>query len=193
MNSNMVWGGGEKWHYETACHFRDLGFEVMVITNNNSELIHKLVNQNGIILKSVRISNSSFLNPFKILHIRSLLKKYDISAIFLGLPIDVKLGGLAAKSAGLKKIIYRRGAAVPVKDSILNRFLFRSVLTDIITNSRDIKNKIFQNNQRLIDERKIHIIYNGIGLQLWPKPETIAGSGKLEKALKHECIINNLE
>ena len=237
MNSNMVWGGGEKWHYKTACHFRDLGYAVMVITNRESELYHKLEVQKGILLESARISNLSFLNPFKIFHIRNLLKKQDISTVFLGLSIDVKLGGLAAKFAGLKNIIYRRGAAVAIKDSLLNRFLFRSVLTSIICNSREIRNKIFQNNPRIIDERNVHIIYNGIDPQLWSKPETfkredknsqslilgnagrlveqkgqvyliriakqlkekqvdfmlyIAGSGKLEKSLKHECIKNNL-
>lgn len=238
MNSNMVWGGGEKWHYETACHFRDLGFAVMVITNKKSELHNKLEDQKGILLKSAQISNISFLNPFKIFHLRNLLKKQDISTVFLGLSTDVKLGGLAAKFAGVRNIIYRRGAAVPVKNSFLNRFLFRSVLTGIITNSREIRNKIFQKNPRIMDERNVHIIYNGIDPQKWSKPETftrkdkssqslilgnagrlveqkgqdyliriakqlkekhvdfmlyIAGSGKLEKSLKHECIKNNLE
>ena len=80
MNSNMVWGGGEKWHYETASHFRDLGYAVIVITKKNSELHQKLEDQNGIVLESVRISNFSFLNPFKILHIINLLKMHDFLA-----------------------------------------------------------------------------------------------------------------
>ena len=80
MNSNMVWGGGEKRHYETACHFRDLGYAVMVITNKKSELHQKLEDQNGMVLESVRISNFSFLNPFKILHIINLLKMHDFLA-----------------------------------------------------------------------------------------------------------------
>ena len=29
MNSNRVWGGGEKWHYETACFFDQLGYSVI--------------------------------------------------------------------------------------------------------------------------------------------------------------------
>ena len=167
MNSNVVWGGGEKWHYEAACHFRDLGFAVMVITNEKSDLQRRLEDQEGIILKSIRISNGSFLNPFKIFHIRNLLKEHKITAIFLGLSIDVKLGGLAAKKAGIKNIIYRRGAAVPIKNSFLNRFLFRSVLSGVITNSRDIRTKIFQNNPRIIDEGKVHVIYNGVDPGLW--------------------------
>ena len=183
MNSNMVWGGGEKWHYEAACHFRDSGYAVMVITNEKSDLYKKLEGQEGIILQSVRISNLSFLNPFKILHISKILKKHDISAIFLALSIDVKLGGLAAKYAGIKNIIYRRGAAVPIKNSFFNRYLFGSVLTNVITNSQDIRNKIFQKNPGIIDERKVSIIYNGVDPDLWNKQEASGGENKKQKLI----------
>ena len=110
---------------------------------------------------------------------------YQLS--FWALPIDVKLGGLAAKYAGITNIIYRRGAAVPIKNSFLNRFLFRSVLTGVITNSREIRSKIFQNNPRLIDERKIHIIYNGVDPQLWSKQDDI---NREESSSKHLILGN---
>jgi glycosyltransferase involved in cell wall biosynthesis len=179
----MVWGGGEKWHYKTACHFRDMGYAVMVITNRNSELHHKLRDQEGILLESVRISNLSFLNPFKILYVRMLLKKQNISSIILGLPIDLKVGGLAAKIAGLKNIIYRRGAAIPITDSFFNRFLFRSILTNVITNSREIRNQIFHNNPQIINESKVHIIYNGVDPELWSRRDAIREADKNDKCL----------
>lgn len=183
MNSNMAWGGGEKWHFKTACHLRDLGFRVMVITNKQSELYKKLLDEKDIILKSVGISNLSFLNPFKVLYIRSLLKKQAISSVFLGLSIDVKLGGFAAKLAGVRNIIYRRGAAVPVKNSVLNRIIFRSVLTAIVTNSEDIRKKLFQNNPKISAENKVHTIYNGVDLHAWPKPKTIEEKFRDKKML----------
>jgi len=187
MNSNMVWGGGEKWHYEAACHFRDLGFEVMVITNEKSALHHRLEDQEGILLKSVRITNQSIFNPFKIVHIRNILEENKISAIFLGLSIDVKIGGLAAKKAGINNIIYRRGAAVPIKNSLLNRYLFRSVLSKVITNSGDIRSKIFQNNSRIVDERKVQIVYNGVDPALWSNQ----GSKGKKKESSHKLILGN--
>lgn len=183
MNSNNVWGGGEKWHSEAACHFRDLGYEVSVITNKESELYQKLKVEKGIVLESVRLTNLSFLNPCKIFRIRKILKKQDVSAIILGLPIDVKVGGIAAKFAGIKKIIYRRGAAVPIRNSFSNRFLFHSILTGIITNSREIRNKIFQNNPQIIDEGKVHIVYNGIEPQGWTNKETAAEDNSNSKRL----------
>lgn len=182
MNSNLVWGGGEKWHHEMACHFRDLGYSVLVITNRKSELYQRL-DQKGILLESFRVYNLSFLNPVKIILIRNLLKKHKITCIFLGLSTDAKLGGLAAKTAGIKNIIYRRGTALPIRNSIINRFLFRSVLTYIITNSRDIKEKIFAQNNRIIDERKVHVIYNGVDTQLWPRHETPARQNERNKKL----------
>lgn len=238
MNSNMVWGGGEKWHYETACYFHDKGYDVTVITNRGSELFRKLNVVDGIRVKSIRITNFSFLNPLKFFQLVGLFRRLNISAVFLGLSTDVKLGGIAAKRAKLKHIIYRRGSAVPVKNSILNRYLFQFVLSGIITNSQEIKDKIFQKNPGIIDEKKVHIVYNGIRPRSWltqkdvvsnvSKSEKlilgnagrlveqkgqiyliqiarqlkdqgvdfkmfIAGSGKLEKSLKQDCLSNNLE
>lgn len=183
MNSNMVWGGGEKWHYETACYLDEMGYSVMVITNKNSELFLKLRGHKSILLKSASISNFSFLNPFRLFYIKKLFQGNNIYAVFLGLSIDVKLGGLAAKRAGLDHIIYRRGSAIPVRNSIVNRFLFRSVLTRIITNSQEIKQNIFKKNPNIIDESKVQIIYNGINLKKWPNLEFFRSSREEQPCL----------
>jgi glycosyltransferase involved in cell wall biosynthesis len=62
----------------------------------------------------------------------------------------------------VKKIIYRRGSPVFVRNTLMNRLLFRHVLTDIIANSDQIKRNILQNNPKLTDDGKITIIYNGV-------------------------------
>ncbi len=237
MNSNEVWGGGEKWHLDMASYLHDLGYFVVVITNKNSELYLRLKGKDGILLKPLRVSNYSFLNLHKLHHISTLFRNYRINTVILGLSNDVKLGGLAAKRAGVKQIIYRRGTALPVRNSFLNRYLFRSVLTRIIANSEDVMNNIYKNNKNIIDRRKISIIYNGVNLQKWSGDQNfnkgieqndtivlgnagrlveqkgqvylieiakklkeqniafklyIAGSGPLEKKLKHTCRKNLL-
>ncbi len=171
MNSNEVWGGGEKWHLDMASYLHDFGYFVMVVTNRNSELYLKLKGKQGILLKTVRVSNFSFINPYKLVFIRNLYRKHHITTVILGLSNDVKLGGLAAKLAGVQSIIYRRGTALPVRNTLLNKYLFRRVLTKIISNSEDVMNNIFKNNRNLIDRSKVSIIYNGVNLQKWA-PET---------------------
>lgn len=238
MNSNKVWGGGEKWHYETARYLLEHGYPVAVVANHGSEFFNKVAEHPEIILRSYRINNFSFLNPFMIFRLRKWMVRNNVKAVVLGLSIDVKLGGLAAKLAGVDHIIYRRGSAVPVKNSVLNRFLFSRVLTKVITNSKEISKSIFRQNRAIIDPNNVEIIYNGINLENWPDPVYfmngenengvlklgnagrlveqkgqeyliriakrlkdagipfrlfIAGSGRLEKKLKAQCLHDNLE
>lgn len=168
MNSNRVWGGGEKWHYETACYLDEIGYSVLVVTNKNSELYHRLKGHSNISVIAKRITNVSCFNPFKLYFLKKQFRRHHVYAIILGLSKDMKLGGLAAKMAGMEHIIYRRGSAIPVKNSLLNRYLFHRVLTQIITNSREIKSNIFKKNPKIIEDERVRIIYNGINLQAWP-------------------------
>lgn len=165
FNSNKVWGGGEKWHYEMALHLAKKGFGVFAVTNRKSDLFYRLSKHPEIHVFSYRLGNISFLNLIKVLMIYRFYRKNKIDAVVLGLSGDVKIGGIAAALAGVKKIIYRRGTALPVKNTRLNRFLYRHVLTDVISNSEEIKRGILQ-NKNLVAEKQVHTIYNGIDTSL---------------------------
>jgi glycosyltransferase involved in cell wall biosynthesis len=183
MNSNRVWGGGEKWHYETACYLSRLGYSVMVVANKNSDLGKRLKDHPEITVKEMRITNIGFLNPFRLFLLTRLFRNNSVSAVILGLSTDVKLGGPAARLAGVKHIIYRRGSAVPVKSSLMNRFLFRRVLTKIITNSLEIRKNIFKGNSNIIEDEKVMILYNGVDLTQWPPSGYFRNNGEQRKEL----------
>jgi len=161
FNTCKIWGGGEKWHHDIALKFRDKGYDVVVCTNVGSELSSRL-KQTAIPVFEINISNLSFLNPFKLYRIYRFFNTQQIDTVILGLPSDVKSGGIAAKLAGVQKIIYRRGTALPVKNSLLNKFIFKYVVTNVITNSLEIKRKFLEHNPNLFPTKNIHVIYNGI-------------------------------
>ena len=161
FNSNKAWGGGEKWHFSTAHMMKERNMEVTVFAQPDCELIRRTRNA-GISSVACRVSNISFLNPVKVIRLTRIFRKLHLQALILNLPSDVKIAGIAARLAGIKKIIYRRGSPVPVKNSLMNRFLFRYVLTDIIANSNLIKKNILLNNPLLVRNSKIRIIHNGI-------------------------------
>jgi glycosyltransferase involved in cell wall biosynthesis len=161
INSNKEWGGGEKWHFEFAHRLSKAGYQVFAITNPDTDLYFKL-KASGLPVLSLKITNLSFLNPCKIFQIYRFFKKNHIQLAIFGLSSDLKIGGIAAKLARFKKILYRRGSAVPVKNSWLNRFLFKHVLTGVIVNSLEIKRALLQNNPDLIDQNKIYLLYNCI-------------------------------
>lgn len=162
-NSTKAWGGGEKWHLDMATRLHQKGHKIIVISGKNTPLSQNL-KKTAIKLYQVNLENSSFLNPFKIAKIFKILRYENVLTIIMNLPRDMKVAGIAAKLAGLENIIYRRGSAIPIKNRLFNRFLFKNIVTEIIANSEETKRTVLQNNQTLFPAEKIHVIYNGIDL-----------------------------
>ena len=161
FNTAIPWGGGEKWHFEMAKHLHESGQPVVIFCHKKSVLFEKTKAHN-IPYKTISNSNTSFLNPLKLLLFSKLLQKYQIGTLVLNLSQDVKSGGIAGKLAGVQRIIYRRGSAIPVKNSILNRFLYKNIIDEILVNSKATLECILQNNTTLFPKNYIKVIPNGI-------------------------------
>jgi glycosyltransferase involved in cell wall biosynthesis len=161
FNSTNVWGGGEKWHLDAAVACVNNGHDVLLAGNRQSELLTRAKRLN-LRTKSFKITNLSFLNPLKLLTVSSFLKKEQFDVIILNFSKDLKLAAPGARLAKIPRIIYRRGLAVPIKNTFLNRLLFKNCLDDILVNSLATKKSILQNNPNIFPENKITVIYNGI-------------------------------
>ncbi|MDT7829795.1 glycosyltransferase [Pricia sp. S334] len=164
FNSTTAWGGGEKWHLEVCTHLHDLGYPVLAIVHQKSELFKRLSNT-GIPCRGIKVGNLSFFSPFKINTVRYLLRENNVGTIVMNLSRDLKLAGLAARWEGLKRIIYRRGSAIPIKNSFLNRYYFSHVVTEVLANSEATKKTVLARNPGLFPENKIKVIYNGIDIE----------------------------
>ena len=163
FNSSKTWGGGEKWIQETGITLSDNKYHIVVCTDSISELHNNLINTCLQILP-VRIVNLSYLNPLKIFYLYRIFKKCQIDIIVLGLSQDLKAAGLAAKLAGVKQIIYRRGLANPIKSNLINRFYFSRIVTKVIANSEEVKRSLLVRKNFLMNSSNMHVIYNGINL-----------------------------
>ncbi|SFD06183.1 Glycosyltransferase involved in cell wall bisynthesis [Algibacter lectus] len=164
FNTTKAWGGGEKWHLETCKYMHDKGHNVFFITNKNSQLYHKL-QESSIKHAGLSITNQSFLNPFAINEVKNILKENNIDVIIINLSRDLKIAALAAKKAGLDRVIYRRGSAIPIKNKFLNRYYFKNLVTDILANSQATKETVLVNNSNLFPREKIEVIYNGLDIE----------------------------
>ncbi|MEE9460969.1 MAG: glycosyltransferase [Bacteroidales bacterium] len=163
FNSLITWGGGEKWHYDLSTGLAKMGYNVFVYSNPRSELMKKIqdarINHRGI-----SVSNLSFLNPIKVLRLSRVFKRERVRTLVMNLSSDLKVAGIAAKLAGVDNIIYKRANAIPVRNTFLNRFLYRRIVTRMIANSEETKRSILANNPNLIHPSKIQVIYPGIEL-----------------------------
>jgi len=200
FNSHKSWGGGEKWYYDMATRLADKGHNITIVTNKQSELKRRL--QNVALNKyEIKVTNLSFFNVFVLLKICRIIRKERINTIIVNLSSDLKTAGIAAKIAGTKKIFYARGIAKPVRNSFLNRWLFRRILTGVIANSEETKRSILKNNPDLISPSKIEVVYLGIDLKNITKhckdpirisqaDKIILGTaGRLEKVKNHKFLI----
>lgn len=167
FNSTRFWGGGEKWHFDMAEALYAAGYKITVFAHPKSEL-YKKISGLKIPSQTIRISNLSFLNPLKINKIKKLFSEVRANTIILNAPSDLKTAGIAAHKAGIKNIIYRRGSAIPVKNSFLNRYLFSKIITQIITNSHETKKTILKYNAQLFPQQQIAVIYNGVDTTSFP-------------------------
>jgi glycosyltransferase involved in cell wall biosynthesis len=163
FNSLRTWGGGEKWHYDLSTGLSAMDYDVFAFAHPRGELMKKLraapLNKYPVV-----VSNLSFLNPFKILHLRRIFIREKVKTLVMNLSSDLKVAGIAAKLAGVENIIYKRANAIPIRNTFLNRFLFSKVITRMIANSEETKRSVLANNPNLIEPSKIHVIYPGIDL-----------------------------
>ncbi len=165
LNTCRDWGGGEKWTFETAEALAKKDYNVVVGSIPESDLFNKS-KKAGIKTKKVLVKGSlTTLNIYKLYSFINYLKKKNINVLFLNLSQDLKFGGIAGHKAGVNKIIYRRGSAIPIKDRFYTKFLLGDCVTDIIANSKSTKKTILKNTSDWLSNEKIKIIYNGLKLK----------------------------
>jgi glycosyltransferase involved in cell wall biosynthesis len=187
FNSVKFWGGGEKLHFDYALEFKRKNYNVYLVSKKKSPLSQK-ANKQGLQVFNISVSNLSFINPLKLIKLVRFYRKAQIDTVIFSGSQDLKLGGIAAKIAKVKNIIYLRGLAVPIKNSFLNRLLYKNILTGIVANSEETKRTILSNLLH-IDENKISVIYHGIDIDLLEQN----GGKKLDTITRygHGIILGN--
>ena len=168
FNSIETWGGGEKWHYEMASYMSSQAYKVSFYLHKKSVLNTKIENIE-IQKHFIEVGNFSYLNVSKVNKVANVLKEAAVDIIVINSSQDMKFAGLAAKKAGVKTIIYRRGSAIPIKNTIVNRYFFSSVITHVLANSPATKETINAKNKNLFPRDSIAIIPNGIETQKYLK------------------------
>ena len=163
-NGNIPWGGGETWHLNAAVSLADRGWKVLLLCHPEGELYRKALRHNVIEVVPMRIGRASFLNPFLLSKLKRFFIDRRVDALIMNLPSDLKAAAPMARAAGIRHVIYRRGSALPVRDTRLNRRLYGQAITQLIVNSKATRQQVLKNNPHLIPEDRITILPNGFDL-----------------------------
>lgn len=189
VNTRKFWGGGEKWHLETATQFRQRGYDVVMLVRPDGKLRER-VDDAGLEHHGVRTTNFSFLNPAKTRNIFGWLKGRQVDTMIVNTSPDLKAMGPAAKLAGVDRIIYKRGLASPIRDNALNRLLLGKMVTAVIADSKAVVDAILARNPRLVPRERIHVIYNGIDVEAMGIPHETRPTRSVHGAT--EIVLGNV-
>jgi len=201
FNTTRFWGGGEKWHFDAALYMVSRGHTVFFVVYPDGALDRKLKEQSKIRAVPVSVSNLSFLNPLKLIRLIRLFRDEKIQTVVFNGSADVKAGAISATLAGVPAVVYRRGLAVPVKNSFFNRFLYGRLVTHFLTNSRETANELFRDLKPPETSSGLRTIYNGIDLSKFnlasaradrsaeASPLVVGTAGRLEIQKGHHYLI----
>lgn len=161
FNTAIAWGGGEKWHFEVAQRMHAKGYKVCVLCHPKSELFTR-AQKAELPHQTISISNVSVFWPGKWLQLFKILKSFGPTTLIINLSRDLKIGSLVGRWINANRIIYRRGSAISIKNTLLNRWIFGSGVDEILANSQATKTCVNSFNSQLFPEEKIRVIYNGL-------------------------------
>ena len=107
FNTGKSWGGGEEWHFTSAAWLHAHGWSVTIIGQRDSSFVRRCHGE-GLSCEEIIAGNLSFLNLVLLFRLVRIFKQTAPSFVLMAMPIDVKLGGIAAAIAGVMHRIFRR-------------------------------------------------------------------------------------
>jgi glycosyltransferase involved in cell wall biosynthesis len=198
VNSTKFWGGGEKLLLDHALAFREKGYKVSLACHADGELSQRAKADSFEII-DFEAKSLSFLNPLKLGKLFRHFKYAQIDTVIFTTSHDAKPASIAANLARIKRIVYLRGLAVPIKNTPINRWLIQSGCTHVVANSRATKNMITKNMPTIAN--KVDVIYHGIKIPTNPAPKLpqitnqnngiiIGNAGRLTKQKGQHLLID---
>jgi glycosyltransferase involved in cell wall biosynthesis len=166
INSIQMFGGGEVWMLRTLRALQERGHRVWLCCRPETELAKRAVAQ-GVPVKLLTFRGD--FDPFTIAQLAWLMKHEQIEVVLTNMDKELRLGGIAAKIAGVSAVIPRRGIDYPLKNRWRYRLAYNVLAARIIANSEATKQALLRNAPWL-DSERIEVIYNGIDMQPFLQP-----------------------
>lgn len=160
FGSNLSeWGGGEKWMLTAAEAMAARGHRVSLCAPTDSQLLERAP-------ASIDAFAVDFVRDFDLtsfFRVWNHCRRHRIDVFCLNMDRVLRVGGLAARLAGVKAVIPRRGSEFPLKGHLNYRFQYGVVATAMIVNSRATERTLCRD----IDWRprgRVHVLHNGLDL-----------------------------
>ena len=166
INSIQMFGGGEIWMLRTLRALQDRGHQVWLCCRPGAE-VGKRAREAGIAVEYLKFGGD--FDPRTIFKLARFMRRAHIEIVLTNMDKELRLGGMAAKLAGVPVVIPRRGIDYPLKNRWRYRWAYNVLATRIMANSQATKRALLRNAPWL-DADRIEVIYNGIEAEPFMQP-----------------------
>lgn len=169
INSIQMFGGGEIWLFRTMLEMEKRGHRVYLLCRPGTPLESR-AHERGFHVFTIPMSGD--FDPLVIYRTYRCIRRLKPDVVCTNMDKELRFGGLAAKLAGVKAVVPRRGIDYPLKNTWIYRFAYNHLASGIIANSEATKQSLLKNSPWLEPDR-IRVIYNGVHIrQFSSRPNT---------------------
>ncbi len=168
------WGGGEQWMLTCGCQLGLRGHRIVFIGRAGSVFLQRC-SEAGFLTLPLNIGSDFGLA--NVVRLARFFREHRVDVLIANFNKDVRLGGLAARYAGVSRVLARNGLPI-VQNNWRYRLSYRFFTHGIITNTRVIKERYLRYGW--MPESFIHVIPNGIDTDqqvAYPREEVLARFG----------------
>jgi len=150
-----AFGGGERWVLEAARGLSDRGHDVFVAARARGELARRSRAAGHDVLE---LPMSGDLDLVSAARLAAWISRTRTELVCAGIERAVRISCAAARLARLKAVVERRGLALPVRPTALNRAVYGSCISRVVVNCRALTADL----DDLVPPSRITVIPNGI-------------------------------
>lgn len=151
-------GGGEEWFAVAARLLIERGHHAILAARSGSELEHE-VRARG--LPVIGISFGGVLDPRALAALHHVLVSERIEVAVTNLDKETRALALASLGVSRVALVPRRGSEIPLKDDVINRWLFGRRVSRVLVNSSGIADGLRASLPSLSPE-KLTLLPNGV-------------------------------
>ncbi len=159
-SSIAAWGGGENWMLSAALGMRDRGHAVDLAARAGSALAARAAAA-GLPVHAIAFHGD--FDPPAAWRFYRLCRRLRCDVLCLNMDRVLRVAGPAARLAGVKAVVPRRGSEFGIGGKLSHRWTYRAVADGIIANSEATRRTMLASAPWLPPER-VRLIYNGVHL-----------------------------
>lgn len=162
----QAWGGGEKWMLTAATALRDRGHGVTLAAPEAAVIRTRA---RAVRLATLPVSFARDFDPVSWWRVFTHCRRRRVDVLCLNMDRVLRIAGAAARAAGVKVVLPRRGSEFPLKGHLNYRLHYRRVATGVIVNSQATAATLCRDiSWRPAGD--VHVVYNGLDLAPFADP-----------------------